>query len=54
MLVKMETGASGGSGGGKLVTYASATSDSGNNYNLTKDGEVIIIATIACCACVGN
>jgi hypothetical protein len=31
-----------GGGGGKLVTYASATSDSGNNYNLTKDGEVII------------
>jgi hypothetical protein len=41
MFIELLASGSGG-GGGKLVTYASATSDGGNNYNLTKDGEVII------------
>lgn len=40
MWQRATTGASGG--GGKLVTYASATSDGGYNYNLTKDGQVLL------------
>lgn len=32
----------GGADNSKLVTYTSGTTDGGNNYNLTKDGEVII------------
>ena len=41
MLIKADMYAA-SSGGGKLVVYASETSDGGYNFNLTKDGEVIL------------
>ena len=41
MLIKADMYAA-SSGGGKLVVYASETSDVGYNFNLTKNGEVIL------------